>query len=645
MDIINKYVKLSEDQILHKLEQYILKSNEVKTKMYNNNISDEQKIKLLIEDTFVANTISSVITLMLILETDINKLNCWDKAKHLMLDHNYSFNVDNKLHSKMMQIYQNNKETSNLNTYQHFFLNKYLNSINKFGCNEKIKELIKNIDITEDIIYNSLQKSLSIQINKNNIDAHTESIMSIVKPDNKNNIVVDRNKYYYLIKHIKNPNIRDNLETKYIKKYFEVIPNICKLIILRSIYAKSLNFRSYYHLQNNRSQEENDNIKHMINDINNKIDNKFRNILLNIKKKLDYNRLLKYNDIVYSLHNLYPSIKFKPVEILQVIFLIMQRKFGLTFKKSKNTPINKYSNVLDIYDNNNELKGYLHLDLLKRNKKISQITLIKLNSSYGTNIPNLYLMANYSSLDLCIASYSDVVLLFREFGIVLNQIFAYTPIGINEDDLEMFNFTSELMEFFAYSPFVTQILLKDRNLIKKIELVRSYEIIINIKFKSLYILFDKIIHDSSDLLNIINKTKDDELHLVMLGLYNRCYNDIFNKHKDLLDIHEKNININVINNVINGTSCIQYSYILNLILAYNTFELLEQDKNINTFKLFLENKDYSYKKLIIDFMSNLDTDYYENFLIKCLGLKELVVDNYYCENTTDNNSEFTEFNN
>jgi Zn-dependent oligopeptidase len=632
MDIIKKYVKLSEDQILNKLDQYILKSNEIKTKMYNLNIPDEQKIKLLIEDTFVANTLMSVITLMLIIETDINKLNKWDNAKNIMMEHNYSFNIDNKLKNKIIELYQNN---TNLDNYQKIFLTKYLNSVNKFGCNDKIKELIKNMDNTEDIIYNSLQKAISIQINKSNIDAHTESIMSVVQPDSKNNIIVDRNKYYYLLKHIKHPNIRDNLENKFIKKYIEIIPNICRLLILRNIYAKSLNFRSYYHLLNNRTSEENDNIKQMINDINQKVDSKFRNMLLDIKSKVDYNRLLKCNDIIYVIHNLYPSVKFKPVEILQVIFLVMQRKFGLIFKKSKNNPINAYSNVLDIYDTSNNLKGYLHLDLLKRNKKISQITLLKLNSSYGTNVPSLYLLANYSNLDNCVASYYDVVTLFREFGIILNQIFAYTPIGINEDDLEMFNFTSELMEFFAYSPFVTQILLKDKNLIRRLELVRNYEIIINIKFKSIYILFDKIIHESDDLMNILKVTKDSDLHLVILGLYNRCFSDIFNNHKDLLDMNDKNININVVNNIINGTNCIQYSYFLNLILAYNTYELLENDKNLNLFKSFLENKDYSYKKLIIDFMSNLDTDYYENFLIQCLGLNELKVDNYYCENTTE----------
>jgi Zn-dependent oligopeptidase len=638
MDLLKKYSKFSGEQILQKLELYITKSNEVKNKFNNNTISYEQKIKFLIEDTFTCNAINSVITLMFLIDDNINNLPIWEKAQNIIYNHNMLFNTDLNFKNNINDIII--KHRNNLDSYQQIFLSKLLNSINFYGCDNEndcayITKIIKNIDNSDDLIYNTLQKPLIMQINRSNIDAHTESIMSAMQPNKKSNMIIDKSRYYYLIKHIKNPTIRDSLETKYLQKYNDVIPNICKILILRHIYANLLKKSSYYQLQNNRSTEENVNIQNMINDINLKLDDKFRNIILELSNQLNYKRPLKINDIIYSLNQLHPYIKLKPVEIIQVIMLTMQRKFDLKFIKSKNQPINKYSNVLDIYDSNNNLRGYLHLDLLRRpSKRINQLTLIKINSSFGSNVPNLYLLGNYSNLDEPIANYSDVVMLFREFGIILSQVYAYTPIGLTEDNLEMFNFTSELMEFIAYSPFVLNILIKDKNIIRKILHVRNYELIINIKFKSLYILFDRIIHDSSDLINILNKTNDNELSTVFIGLYNKCLTDTFNKHKDIIDICEKNINPCVINNINNGMQCMLYCSMLNIILAYNTYELLETDSNLHKFKNFLENKEYSYKKLIVDFMSNLDTDYYENFLFKCLQLKDLCVVNYFNETDT-----------
>ena len=55
--------------------------------------------------------------------------------------------------------------------------------------------------------------------------------------------------------------------------------------------------------------------------------------------------------------------------------------------------LNKYSNCIEIYDNNKQLKGYIHIDLLYRqNKRTNQITVIILNNQYVITIIyiNLY---------------------------------------------------------------------------------------------------------------------------------------------------------------------------------------------------------------------------------------------------------------
>ena len=71
---------------------------------------------------------------------------------------------------------------------------------------------------------------------------------------------------------------------------------------------------------------------------------------------------------------------------------------------------------------------------------------------------------------------------------------------------------------------------------------------------------------------------------------------------------------------------LNFGSVLSIILAYSVYYLItNRDNNINIdlfLNKLLENKEYSYKKNIIDFISNNNIDYFKLFTEKCLDIIE-----------------------
>jgi hypothetical protein len=224
------------------------------------------------------------------------------------------------------------------------------------------------------------------------------------------------------------------------------------------------------------------------------------------------------------------------------------------------------------------------------------------------------------------------------------NIFALTPNGINEMDIEMYNFIPDFMEFFAYDDFVLSVMCSKifddkvniQKKIKNIKIQRNYEIIINLKIKCLNILFDNVIHSSNELINDIKKSELEEIKIKLLNLYNKIYSDVFDKQKNILKQNLNYINPQIIYNLIDGNHGLLFGSILSYILAFNCQHMLKNtnaNANINNFIIeLLENKDFSYKKTILDFVSNSNTDYYKYFLKNCLDIDD--EENYYDEELT-----------
>lgn len=636
MDTIKKLIKLNSKQLREKIDFLIEKSREMRLKIINKPIDDANKITLLVDDTFTFHIITMITQIQATRATTTE----YDELLKILLNYNIEFNTDIKLLNAIIILYKNITDNN-----VKFFILKLIKSMEKYGtCNNehaKILEIFKSNEETEDLINIILNKPTQIRIDRKNIDAKSESIMTEVYPDKKNMIYIDKARYYYLIKKISDVNVRNYIENEYVQRYSKLSGALEKLILSRRIYSKLLGYDSFYEFVSNKNEEETENIKVMLRDLNDNIDLKLEDSLKEIREIICNNAnsgknkyKLKLSDIIYALDKLYPAIKFKPIDIIQLVINVIQNKLKIKFKQSStNSPI-LFANLIEVYNSNNVLKGYLFLDLLNNeNKKISQPLTIKISPQYGSNLPVLYLTAPYTDLVKPICNISDVVNIFREFGLIIQHIFASTPLGQSENEFETLNFLPDLMEFILFNRTILELIIPDKNIIKKILHVRQFELLINLKLKCISVLFDNIIHSSNEFIQIIKNTNNvnggtNNVN-ILADLYKKIYSDLFSKFDEILDLESINISPNIISNMINGQQGLIFGNLISTILAFNGALHIMENRNLDLFYEFLYNTNYSYKKNLIKFISSIDEDYYKIFLAKCLKIKNIHVESYF----------------
>ena len=646
MDIIKKIFSLNSNILLNKISNIIQDSEQMIQKIISdNNMIANDKIKCLIKDTFIFDTYYCIINLRLIISETNEDTKTLSMAETKLKNYNIQFNKNFELLTLIIDLIKNTDDT-----YNKIFLAKMGQSFQKFGTrdnnSEKISKILLQLEQTENVILNNIDKPTKIKLDRTKINARSESIMSSVYPDNDNHILLTKNKYYYLLKRINDKKLRNEIEDKFMKKFINVMPLIGKLLILRDAYAKNIGYNTFYEMISDKTVEETEHINNLIKDLNTKLDDKFNNIINSICKLIDIKQLT-INDLIFILYKTNNTldgltllnIKIKPVDIMQIVMFIVQKKFNIEFRYSNCEPLNKYFNTIEIYDSNKILRGYLHLDLVYRHhKKINQVTVIKLNNAYKENLPNICLLANYVNLETDECSFSDLVIMFREFGNILMNIFAYTPNGINEIDTELHNFIPDLMEFIAYDDSVLSFICQkikmknEKKIINVIKKLRLQELIINLKLKCFNALYDNVLHNSSNLINDLKKLELEDIKNKLIDLNNSIFNDFFDKTK----IIKNNTMLlpQSIYNLIDGNQGLLFGTIISYILAYNCYYLMYNTNQNNQFIMdLLENKNYSYKKTILEYISKSNIDYYKNFIKNCLNIDD-IEENYYDEEIT-----------
>jgi hypothetical protein len=94
-------------------------------------------------------------------------------------------------------------------------------------------------------------------------------------------------------------------------------------------------------------------------------------------------------------------------------------------------------------------------------------------------------------------TYNDIILVFREFGNMLYNIMAVTPNGILEDDVELYSFTSHIMEFFADDDEIIDMFADgmSKTNIDRLKLSRRIDSIINVfmHYSTIYYTVQKML--------------------------------------------------------------------------------------------------------------------------------------------------------
>jgi Zn-dependent oligopeptidase len=641
MDIIKRIIELRGSDITDQISSVIKKSNETRKKVIDTP-DVTVCVKLLMNDTFTYNTITSSLCLMMH-TTNSFDLKYWNIADDMMLKYNIEFNTDSHLFKKLLHIAEKTTDSQ----YKIFCI-KMLKSMEKFGVSgdnkSKVVTLIENIDKTEKMISEYMVKPTRIKFDKTSIEHQSESLLSSVNPDGET-IVINKSTFYYLIKRVSDCKLRSEIENAYMLRTNNILPYLSKMLILRDIYAKTLNRANYSQLINSKNTTESENIKLLITDLNIKLDNEVKKNLEFVKRESDRKSTEKIDlhDIVYVCNRLMPNKKFTPAKVVHVVTLIIKKYFGIDMNLQKDSSLPTFMEFR--LKNERGYIGTLYVDLVKQdNKNVKQPTFIRLNNYYVNPetkkiiYPNVCIMASYQDMTSPCMTYNDIVLVFREFGNMLYNITAVTPNGVLDDDIELYSFTSHIMEFFADDDEIIDMFADEmsKTNIDRLKLSRRIETIINMKLKCFYALFDNILHGSDDVIRILKDAKDNMVAKnILLELYRKAYVEVFNNVKDVMNIDILSVNPIIVQNCVNGNQGIIYGSIMSLILAYNTYILIKNGMGIKFVKDVLSNSNYCYKKSIKMFVDNVNDNYYNNFVKNYLGINTPIEDsdqesdNYY----------------
>ena len=211
MDIIKNIFNLKSDDLLIKVNNIIEESKQTINRIISDNsILDDNKIKLLIKDTFIFDTYYSVINLRILISESNYDYKTLLMAETKLKNYNTIFNTNKDLLNLIINLIKNTNDI-----YNKIFLAKMGKSFEKYGTRldntEKISKILIQLDQTENVILNTIEKPTKIKLDRNKIDARSESIMSSVYPDSEHNILLTKNKYYYLLKKINYKRIQNEI--------------------------------------------------------------------------------------------------------------------------------------------------------------------------------------------------------------------------------------------------------------------------------------------------------------------------------------------------------------------------------------------------------------------------------------------------
>jgi hypothetical protein len=511
----------------------------------------------------------------------------------------------------------------------YFFDNMYQKCLKRQQNPTIMKNIKKTIESINNILINeeniNIPHKLKKYFNNNNNNDN----------DNDNDtFLLDRNKYYYLQRKIKNPNIRKNIEDLYFIKSDKCMGLLEELAVLRSDYANKMGHKTFFDYKNNQKQNDSSEILNLINDLILKIDGRTKKESIRIQKKLlndGYKKKVEMHDFIYYYEVMCSKCLFSLEETTNILFELIKKYFHLTFTLIKNNE-QLWENNIQVYrvtDHHNNIMGTFYMDLEhKNNKKNTSPLCIHLCHNYEDMngikyLTKIALIANYkkNKNDKCI-SHTDIILLFKEMGNVI-QFFCYkTETGnmFYKDDLYLL--TSKIMEYFAWEKnILIKLCNNNMELVEHLLFTRFIDLGNSIKLKCINAYFDHIIHNSTGLIKDI-KTYGKCSGDIFKNIYQQIYKNILGSQKNIFNIETKSIHPIIILQEINGSETLIYESILVDILSYGIYNLIKNKEGKKYVKILSKANTDAFKNLLNQYTSKLG-DNYTLYLHELIGYDEI----------------------
>ena len=580
VDFIQKYCE--------KIEHKIIKA------------SDNVTIKLLYEYMYIIDVIYKNIGLMQLVSNNTN-LKDADKRIEIMID---KFFKNEEIFEKL----------SKLNTDERILKKFILNT------NPATRSTLKNIKILENRIQSQLNDPTII---KPTLEIK-QQIINI-----PNELHLTRQTYYSMQRQIRDPNVRKYIEEIYYNKSNMLLESLSKLIIERHKYSILSGHTSYFNLIKKKS----DDVKLLLEDLMNKINEKSKKEIERIHRELTrdgYNKKVDVSDIIYYYEKLKTKILFSPDHVIKTLFKISKQYFNITFENI---------NYTDLWNNNvltykvcfkTKFLGYIHIDLKQcENKTLTSPTCISLCQTY-INIDNktiptrVAIIGNYISMNDKCMSFSDTNYLFKEFGYALQLLLNKTTAGIYFNN-EFSSLMPQVFECIIWEFNTVELLCSNEtipNLVDNIIFTRHLHFASSIQLKCVNALFDHILHNSPELMKILKTT--DQHQNILLSVYKKTYENILCYQGNIMNLNISGINPTLIQQEINGSEGTLYFNIFIDILSFSVFQLIKEGKGEKFITDVLYSDQLKIKKLLDSFISQLQNDNcYDLYLRDLINYNEI----------------------
>jgi Zn-dependent oligopeptidase len=501
--------------------------------------------------------------------------------------------TNKKIYKKIKEIKKANP-TNLLNMiYKNFFK----------GKNEKVSVILNDITKLKHIISKKIEENVEIKIQSSNT-------------------ALTKDMFYKLQKEIKNANVRKEIEKKYYQKSDKVMDDLAKLLVKRHEYSNELGNESYFDCVKQKGSVQS--IKELINDLILKMEDRSRKELERIHRELEkdgYSKKVDQCDIIYYYEKFKPTNLFKPVDILKVLLDISNSLFGITFSYTKFS-LKLWSDKIltcKVTSNSGEEFGHVHFDMYSSSEKTIKTPLcIKLSNSPT----RVCLTTSYLDINKKCMNYSDVITLFREFGTVIQMItHNKNELIVKNDEFDIL--MSQIMEYIAWERPVIEKICKDldKTIVDHIMFMRYINFSHSIKIRCVNSLFDHILHNSSELIDLI-KSNDNPGSILKL-LYKKIYTDVMFSQRDIINLDIDEINPSVIYQEINGNEGKLYSNILTEILSFSVYTMIKDNKGSLFVKNVLSKESIDLRQNLHSFISKLNADSYDLYLREVIGYNEI----------------------
>ncbi len=653
---VKDLIAIKDNEICKFVEIFIKSSLNIKQAIINSVKCDQKScdgyMLNILRDTYTCNLLLGYVGMMTLISDNEN----WIEADKKLTEYIIDFYDDKKFGKKVNEIHQYYVSNGIGKDYCKF-LEKMI--IKTSVSRKKINIAIKTVETN---IYNMLDVYPLLKIASHHLNEIPRNFAIV---ENKVTLSLDQDNYYQLLDHIPNITTRHQIEGQYMSRTNKLMNDFSKLIVLRKLLANENECSTYFKYINQGKFDNSETIKDLISNLNKKTEAKCKEEVNKIYKYFNKgsNTLITQSDVIYYNRIHKNKTKFNPTVVLNIILSTLSTYFDLSFNEVKiaHDKWNPQMSIYHILDKKTKIVlGKLYHDIFYTDcKKINVPLAIKLSdkmqiSSLNSpindicSVPEVAVIGNYLPGESM--TYSDVVLLFREFGYVLQNISYNSKVGLVNYDDEFSNFIPQLMEYIAWDRETIKSLIvtskKDTAIMDHIEMGRYFDMCISLKLRCINAKFDHLIHNSEPLLNILSDIARDQgdMSHVLLKIYKDIYSEIMDPIKSMMSNTIDNIDPFTIVQEINNSQGVLYSNLVNEIFAYSAFWIIKNNANNDFREKVLSDAIESYRLLVRDFIKtyNINSfDIYVKNVLKVQSIEDMTSEatNYFDDRQSDSHSD------